>query len=304
GPRGERDRDLADPLGRQGELVADLEVEVEARALEPQRLEERRPNQLVVGRDVGVPRAEEDVRHPGERPHRPVVRGVVVVALAAEHARSVDDVEVLTQRLREQPRVVRRIVLEIGVLGDREVPAAERDRGSDGRPLAEVPRLQDDAHVGRGERRQQVPRAVGGAVVHDDQLALPPGPQLDRLHAAHDLEDGVALVVDADDDRQLHRGVGDDTPNAPRYQRSVPASPCASVNRGAHPSAACARLAERYWSWISLTAAFSTTGSSSGWSDRAMIVATTSRTVRGASAPTLNAAPRWRPSRIASARAR
>ena len=71
-------------------------------------------------------------------------------------------------------------------------PRACRDGGADGRALAPVLLVEEDADVRMGERTQQLPGAVGGAVV-DDEKFLVVGSGQDALE---NLLDRLAFVVD------------------------------------------------------------------------------------------------------------
>ncbi len=68
-------------------------------------------------------------------------------------------------------------------------------------PLPRFCSCVDDAHRAVAELAEHVAGAVGAAVVDDDDLALER--ELDGAHAAHDLDDRVALVVHGHDHRQL-----------------------------------------------------------------------------------------------------
>ena len=84
-------------------------------------------------------------------------------------------------------------VLEVGVLHHDHVTGGLGDSPAHGRALAAVLVLQQqlEAALAR-EPLQHVARAVGRGVVHGDEL----DPQRHREHAAHDLLDRRALVVD------------------------------------------------------------------------------------------------------------
>ena len=101
----------------------------------------------------------------------------------------------------EQLGPVLGVVLEVGVLHEHEVAGDVLEAAADGRALAPVHVVGDDAHGAVGELAQHVARAVGAAVVDDHDLEV--DGQLDLAHAAHDLHHGVALVEHGDDHRQL-----------------------------------------------------------------------------------------------------
>ena len=98
------------------------------------------------------------------------------------------------------------------------------DRG----PLAQVPLVEDgpDARVLRGQFAEDLRRAVGGAVVDDDQL------DWDRAraaeHAPDDRAQGPPLVVDRHQDaEQVHRAGG-----SPCAGAGPDAVPCAGAGAG------------------------------------------------------------------------
>ena len=94
-----------------------------------------------------------------------------------------------------------RVVLEIGVLHEHEVAGDLFEPGADRGSLALVLLVVDDADRAVGELAEHLPRAVGAAVVDEHELAFQR--DVDGAHAPHDLDDGVAFVVDRHDDRQL-----------------------------------------------------------------------------------------------------
>ena len=129
-----------------------------------------------------------------------------------QEPRAVDHVgHALDDRL-DQAMVLGGIVFQVGVLDDDDVAGGLGEAGPHGRPFAAVPLVQDDANVFAAvDRRQHVPRAVGAAVVDQDDL-LGDGHLAD---AADDLDHRGLLVVDRD-----HHG----NPQ-PLGQRVRPSSP-------------------------------------------------------------------------------
>ena len=112
-----------------------------------------------------------------------------------------DQVEALVE-LREQPRDLGRIVLEVAVDRDDGLAARLVEAGHERRGLAEVAAKADDADVLLGvvQPRQRGERAVGGAVVDEDRL---PG-RVERLERGAELVveecDAPLLVVHGHDD--------------------------------------------------------------------------------------------------------
>ena len=105
----------------------------------------------------------------------------------------------------QQLRVFARVVLEVGVLDDDHVAVGGREPGAQRRTLALVAFVVQHADVGREDRRpQQLTRAVGGTVVHQDDVLV----DANFLHTIDQVQQRVDLVVDRNDDRQFHQGVG------------------------------------------------------------------------------------------------
>ena len=119
-----------------------------------------------------------------------------------QEARAVDDVGAAFEDRDEQLRVLRGIELEVGVLDEEDVAGGERQPHADRRALSQVDRAVIDMH---GQERRKVSlvdgasRAVGGAVVRDDDLHLDSA-QVHRGDPLEDLPDGLLFVVDRNDD--------------------------------------------------------------------------------------------------------
>ena len=116
----------------------------------------------------------------------------------ALEARAEDDVGVAVEDRLDELRILVGVVFEVGVLDDDDVAARLGDAAADGRPLPLVHRLEDVADLRPllRERRDDVARAVGRAVVDDDDLLL----DRHRPHPAQQLRHRRALVVAGDDD--------------------------------------------------------------------------------------------------------
>lgn len=111
-----------------------------------------------------------------------------------------DDVEAVD--LGEEPRDVRRVVLQVGVQGDDDLAAGVAEAGVHRRRLAAVPALVEHAHavVVPGQPPQDFRAGVGAAVIDEEDLIGAP----EAGHCLADLfgQDGqvLFLVEDGDDE--------------------------------------------------------------------------------------------------------
>ena len=121
----------------------------------------------------------------------------------AEKARSEHRIGPPVQNRLQERRIVRRVVLQVGVLDDDDVALRLREAGPQRRALALVALVVEDAHVIALDPVHDLARAIGRGVVHDDDfLAVRRG-----LDLPDDLGDEVLLVVNRDDDREQRAGI-------------------------------------------------------------------------------------------------
>ncbi len=122
--------------------------------------------------------------------------------MAGERAGAVDHLGLALEHRAQQRRQVLRRVLEVGVAHDHVRAGGLGRRGPDRRALAAVDRVGVHRHPRVVEPGQQRGGAVRAAVVDDDQLDVA------RVgHVEHPLDDdldGLGLVEDRHEDRQLH----------------------------------------------------------------------------------------------------
>jgi hypothetical protein len=140
-----RDRDLIDPGARLCQARGELRFDPEPLAAEPQILEDVCPHRLVTGLHVREVQVVEDVGEPREDP---VPEGVPVQEhpplRTRRESRAEDRVgSVLHDRLQE-PRELRRVVFQVGVLYHRDIPGHAGDGGTDGSSLPAVDRMLED----------------------------------------------------------------------------------------------------------------------------------------------------------------
>jgi hypothetical protein len=109
--------------------------------------------------------------------------------------------------LREQPRNVGRVVLQVAVDRDDDVAARVLEARRERRGLAEVLAQREHSHVGifGVDRAQDLARAVGRAIVHVDDLVGMAGLAQGRYEFRVERTQVVALVADRNDDGDLHR---------------------------------------------------------------------------------------------------
>ena len=217
GAPGVRDRHLVDPGVHLGELGGELRLHAEAARPDGDALDDVGAEDLVARLHVREVQVRDHVGEEGEELVRDVVPEVQDAARGAREAGAVDDVGLALEDRRQELRVVARVVLEVGVLDQHDVPGRLREAPPEGGALALVGILVVDPDlvllVGRPEAprlrelglepAEVVTSAVRGAVVDDDDL-LGDG---DRLDALQDLGEREPLVVDGDDDGQARGGI-------------------------------------------------------------------------------------------------
>src|SRR5262249_786621 len=93
-------------------------------------------------------------------------------AVAAEGAVAVNNLGPTVQHRIEQPGNVLRIVFEVGVEYDHEVPGGVRHSGPDRRALALISLVGDHPDAWIIDRAEDLRRAVAAPVVHHHQLDL------------------------------------------------------------------------------------------------------------------------------------
>ena len=148
-------------------------------------------------------------RHPADQPvgedRRHAAQDQAVLAIASP---AHDQVEPALQ-LRDQPRNVGGVVLEVRVHRDHHPAATRLEPGCHGGRLAEVAPQEHEAHV-LGvlltQPVQELPRAVGAHVVREDHLPRTPHPPHVLADLGVERLEVVALVEHGNHDRQLGLG--------------------------------------------------------------------------------------------------
>ena len=174
-----------------------MELAVELHPLDDLRAVRLEPAVHVVQPHAGdlAHDAVEDLRGdaPGERvPPLRLPPGHEVVALV---------------ELREQPRDLGRVVLQVAVDRDHDLPGGLAEAGVECGRLAEVPAQANDPDVVVRvvEPRQRAEGAVGRAVVDEHGLPQPPVTREGRVELLVEQGDAALLVVHRDDDRDHAR---------------------------------------------------------------------------------------------------
>ncbi len=208
GPPEIADRHLEDPETALGDLGGDLGLERKVVRAQRKRLQELGAEDLVAGLHVGQVEIGEEVAHPGEEP---VDSRMAVVqhppAVGGEKARAVDHIGAVLEKRPYEARIVPRVVLEIGVLEERQVAGRGGDAGAYGGAFALVVRVLEVAQprlFGR-QLAQDLACAVGGAVVDDHHLELGEAGVLDSQDPGQQVAHQVAFVVDRHDHAEFHR---------------------------------------------------------------------------------------------------
>src|SRR6266511_1123343 len=196
-----RDRLLRHPL-RRGHGREPGGDEAMHLAIEPHLAEHRRPERLEAAAEI----LEREPGHPPDEPVRErrgdAAEEEPVLAVAAP-AR--DEVEVLAQQPPHEPRDVGRVVLEVAVHRDDDVPAGGVDARLHRGGLPVVAQEPHDPHVRPEPRRpgeERLPRPVAAAVVHGDELPRARVRRERRLDAVEQRGDVLDLVVHRNDDRE------------------------------------------------------------------------------------------------------
>src|SRR5215203_5573213 len=171
------------------------------------RLDGRAPIRVEGAAEVGDLDLREAAQHPVDHPARQRPAPRVVAGGAAPGG----DVVARLDRL-DEPRNVLGLVLEVAVHRHQDLALCAGEARVHRRVLAEVALEADpvDARVGGMKSLDRGPRAVGRAVVDDEDLPRPSDAVQHRGRACDQLVDGGRLVVERDHERQLRRLVGPD----------------------------------------------------------------------------------------------
>ena len=200
------------------QLAEQLEIEVEAVALQGEPPHTLGPEHFVHRRRIGQSRSEQQVEK-GVKQHTTDIHQRSARTAAGEFsdlpavgphvpAAEYDGGAAFCDR-PDQVRVIADVVFEVGVLNEQDVAGGCREAITDCMSLASGFVLEDQPdtrgaliRVLRHEFRDDLARAVGGVALDDDEFLR----LLQRLRP-HSLEKRryrARLVVDGDDDRDLH----------------------------------------------------------------------------------------------------
>lgn len=199
------DGDFVDDGAAAGEFGGDFDFEAEAFFLEVEGLDALAFEEFVADLHVG----EVDVgHHVGEGGEEAVADVVPVVddavGAAAEEAGAVDDIGAAFEDGLEESGVVVGVVFEVGILDEDDIAGGFGEAGVEGGAFALVVVVEggDDVGEAGGEGGEEVAGAVGGAVIDEDDFALEAG--VDAADGFEEVGEGLDLVVDGDDDGELH----------------------------------------------------------------------------------------------------
>jgi hypothetical protein len=183
----------------------DLRLDVEPVGGQSEAARHRRAHDLVAGLHVRDRRPVEQVGQRGER----AVGGdrhARRVAPADEKPRAVDDVGVAIEYRLDQPRQLRRIQFQVGVLDRDHVAGGRRQPEPDRMPLAAVLRRVHDAQpIHAVVAIEHVGRPIAGPVVDDDDFAI--RWKIDRQQPLDHGADGGGFVEDGNEDRDQHAAI-------------------------------------------------------------------------------------------------
>ena len=125
---------------------------------------------------------------------------------AGQVAGAEDGVGVAVEHRPEQAGIFRGIVFQVGILDEGEIAGGFGDGAPHRRAFALVLLVAEkaDFRIGVGEPLEHVGGAVGGAVIHDHQLALDVFGQGRRDHLGNAALHHGALIVNRHEDRKFH----------------------------------------------------------------------------------------------------
>ena len=199
GTRAVVDRQLRDAEAAVVRDHGDVAVEL---TVEPEATNDLRPIGLEARVHVVEANPRDEAGHTVEDLRRkPAGPRILALRLPTRH-----EIEALVQ-LREQPRNLRRVVLEITVDGHDHVARCFREAGSERRGLAEVAAEPDDADVvvSAVQSRESRERPVGRPVVDEDRFPGLCGCLEHLGELCEQRPDVFFLVVHRDDDRDHGR---------------------------------------------------------------------------------------------------
>src|SRR5436190_243353 len=183
-PRIVVDRNFVNALARQQHLRRELGLEIESDATQPDLLEDFAAKRLVRRFHVGEAGAEQHVGEAGQEP----VGGTCPQWNAAGPAKKSGAVyhrRAILEDGRDQPRVILRVELEIGILNQQDVARRLMQAETNGRTFSQIDVMviQMDAWIARPSGRvEDASRAVARSIVGDDDFLLD-AVELDRRHA-------------------------------------------------------------------------------------------------------------------------
>src|SRR5262245_28263558 len=117
----------------------------------------------------------------------------------ADETRAENDVGAIFEDRLDELGIFGRVVFQIGVLHDNNGAGGALEAGAEGSAFALVLGLINDRMSFRLEFRENVARAVGAAVVNENDLLG----NRRSFHATNQLAHPLFFVIDRDDNRQL-----------------------------------------------------------------------------------------------------
>src|SRR5574341_180384 len=199
-----RDRHLVDPAAELGHLDRQLGLDPEPIRLKAETLEHVGPEDFVPDLDIAQVEVRGHVAEVGEEPIPDVVPEVEDAVRPTMESVAEDNVGVAFQDWLEEPRVVLRVVLQVGVLDEDDVAGHVLDGGADRCSLAAIARVEEEVHlppVVATQSFQDLTRSVTRGVIHEDDLLV----IRDRLNPLEEQFDRLPLIIDRNDDGELHR---------------------------------------------------------------------------------------------------
>jgi len=183
------DGNLDDPVATSKDLGGHLWAEFKSLTLQVEISEHVGTKHLVASGFVGDMTPVECSREPAHQSTTPVVRRVGA-CISSEVSRPVHDSCAALRKRSNELQEILRVVFQVCILNYYQVSSDDRQCGANCRPLAAVPLVTQYPHAGVVDSFQDLPCAVCGTVVDDDNLSI----ERNCLDTLYDLPNRGAFI--------------------------------------------------------------------------------------------------------------